>query len=173
MTSRKGGYIIIDLTSTTLVDDLKVALSFGKPVLVYNANNEANFYTLSYDDDNDLYILNGAKDSFSVDDDGDITPIVPVAPSKIYKHDINLIDGNGNLTAFTLYASKSTALTYNEILTNIGSGWITAGCLITDPSSIEIGYVSVATNNIIFMYTIEDSITYTSESTLTDTIVEI
>lgn len=112
MTSRKGGYIIIDLTSTTLVDDLSKALGFGKPVLVYNANNEANFYTLSYDDDNDLYILNGAKDSFSVDDDGDITPIVDSLD--IYEHLITLSVDEEIEFKISLTSTKAT-LTINDV----------------------------------------------------------
>ena len=169
--NKKGGYIIIDLESTTLVDDLGKAYGFNKPILLYASSNFVGFTTLSYDEDNEAYILKTTDGVVSVASDGTITPISN--GGKVYKHDINLVDNSGNLLAFTLYSSKSTELTYNEILTNIGSGWQPSTCLIADPSSIEIGYVSIVTNNIIFMYTINDSITYTSESTLTDTIVEI
>lgn len=172
MTSRKGGYIIIDLTSTTLVDDLSKALGFGKPVLVYNANNEANFYTLSYDDDNNLYILNGAKDSFSVDDDGDITPIVPVASAKVYKHNIN-ISNNDNQIIVALYSTKSTALTFAEIY-SLCENLVVMGA-DSAAETYFIGYLGVNSinNTIECNVSPENIVSFASTSTITDTIVEI
>lgn len=164
MTSRKGGYIIIDLTSTTLVDDLEVALSFGKPVLVYNANNEANYYTLSYDDDNDVYTLIGAKDGFTINSEGTITPVV--SGGKVYLHDI-LLTKSDNSIVLKVYSTKSTALTFNELLTLIGGLGIT-----TNQSGVVSAY-AVVENVIYDDITSAEPITFDSTSTITDTIVEI
>jgi len=71
--NKKGGYIIIDLQSATIVNDLAKALDSNKPVLVYDAYDVANFYTLSYDSDNEVFTLTGAKDIISVDGDGAVT----------------------------------------------------------------------------------------------------
>jgi len=113
MTSRKGGYIIIDLTSTTLVDDLSKALGFGKPVLVYNANNEANFYTLTYADN--VYTLTGAKDGFTINSMGTITPVI--SDGKKYIHKI-LFSSDEYQFSVDVLSSKSTALTLDEIKTS-------------------------------------------------------
>ncbi len=114
MTSRKGGYIIIDLTSTTLVDDLSKALGFGKPVLVYNANNEANFYTLTYA--SGTYTLIGVKDGFTIDSTGTITPVVP-SGNKVYKHTLN-IDSTNYQIVLDVLSSKSTTLTLDDLKTS-------------------------------------------------------
>lgn len=103
MTSRKGGYIIIDLTSTTLVDDLAIALKSNKPVLVYNADDEANYFTLSYDSVSKIYTLTGAKDSYSVASDGTITPIVPTE-TKYYR---TTFTDNGTLPEGYVYKHKA------------------------------------------------------------------
>lgn len=71
MSNKKGGYIIIDLSSETLTDDLSKALIIGKPVLVYDANNKANFYTIEYE--SGVYNLIGANDSITIDSDGDVS----------------------------------------------------------------------------------------------------
>lgn len=177
MTSRKGGYIIIDLTSTTLVDDLFKALSFGKPVLVYNANNEANFYTLSYDDDNDLYILNGAKDSFSVDDDGDITPIS--YDKHLYQHIIKFNSYNPTLSIFK---DNNTILTINDVieyLTSIGYGLSDSyryvlgnahGMGGVNQISIKVSGSSSNKKLEIYIYDTSDGNSFVDVTTITDTI---
>lgn len=87
--NKKGGYIIIDLQSATIVNDLAKALDSNKPVLVYN-DGVANFYTLSFADD--VYTLTGAKDSYSVDADGVVTDTT----KHIYSFEIRCNDSSEN-----------------------------------------------------------------------------
>lgn len=145
---KKGGYIIIDLQSASLVNDLEKALDSNKPVLVYDANNDANFYTLSYD--NDLYILNGAKDSFSVDDDGDITPI----ENKKYQHTLYLADTDNHIFGYiNIISDSSTQLDdykTNAILTannnQIGLTY-DVGATPSHPTEFTIGMIYTRYSN--------------------------
>lgn len=185
---KKGGYIIIDLTSTTLVDDLSKALGFGKPVLVYNANNEANFYTLSYDDDNDLYILNGAKDSFSVDDDGDITPIS--TENKLYHHRMAIAFNHTfgetsrriNVSAMLLSRESEKYTTTNmPTNTSIDMSLVVIGPIATTTLVCYSASLTFGTTNIIFnlifndgtdTYYVNDSVAYTDLVSFGDNVTE-
>lgn len=116
---KKGGYIIIDLQSASIVNDLRKALDSNKPVLVYDANNDANFYTLAYDSDNSVYTLTGAENSIQVASDGTIT----TDSKHLYAHFIDfeeLIDDESRAGYIHLSApiisNKSTSLTLKEVL---------------------------------------------------------
>ena len=167
--NKKGGYIIIDLQSATIVNDLAKALDSNKPVLVYDADDVANFYTLSYDSDNELFILTGAKDSYSVASDGTITPIVP-SSNKIYKHNINIEDSDNNQALFVIYSSKSTSLTFNELLI-LADGEISVGMI---SNNIVYGFINKVTDTLVLTYgTNADENSFDSTSTITDNIIEI
>lgn len=167
MTSRKGGYIIIDLTSTTLVDDLAIALKSNKPVLVYNADDEANYFTLSYDSDSETYTLTGAKNSYTVDDDGDVTPVVPVS-YKIYTHNIEFY--KGDVYCFiTLLTSNNTAFTPATLFTYLATKYDSAlsylcSIIDEDNETYKAGLVLVDTDD---EFRVSDGTTIT-EMTFTD-----
>lgn len=112
---KKGGYIIIDLQSASIVNDLRKALDSNKPVLVYDANNDANFYTLTYA--SGTYTLTGAKDSYSVASDGTIT----ITGTQLHKYVIYLLlvnADNDNIDCyFQLDTNKELPLYNNETLT--------------------------------------------------------
>lgn len=115
---KKGGYIIIDLQSATIVNDLAKALDSNKPVLVYDGD-VANFYTLSYDDVSEVYTLTGAKDIISVDGAGAIT-----TDSKIHLYAVSISGTfNSDVINFNMliysdknYESGSITITDTEII---------------------------------------------------------
>lgn len=180
MTSRKGGYIIIDLTSTTLVDDLAIALESNKPVLVYNADDEANYFTLSYDSVSETYTLTGAKNTYTVDDDGVITPVVPES-NKLYRHYISYQPKTSDIQMFLIevLSKKSTALTFAEVLT---SAYSVCGTGVVDaelyPANINIYDGAITVD---FIYLNSGTATKATDSfdsaddfeVINDTIVEI
>lgn len=89
MTNKKGGYVIIDLASSSIVTDLQKALLTNKPVLVYN-NGDASFYTLTTDGTN--FTLSGANDSIGVASDGTIT----TNSKHLYKYEFKGDDSSNN-----------------------------------------------------------------------------
>ena len=124
MYRQKGGYIIIDLGSTTLVAELTKALGLGKPILIYDADGKANFYELFYDDTlgSEQFILKGVETTYFVaEDDGTITDAPTIVETKLYEHRVK--GGTANCAYyFTLVSKSSTALTYADIQAIIDKG---------------------------------------------------
>lgn len=98
MNNKKGGYIIVDLLSANLLVELTKAYASGKPILVYDADGKANFYTLSYDDVSETFILTGAKNSFAIASDGTVTSYDGVLMENIKDLSGNLRFIEGDIT---------------------------------------------------------------------------
>lgn len=71
MKKRNGGYLMVDLTSTNLVERLNIAYTSGKPVLVYDENGKADFYTLTLEDE--TFVLSNANYVYKIDSEGTIS----------------------------------------------------------------------------------------------------
>jgi hypothetical protein len=162
--NEKGGYIIIDLQSALIVNDLRKALDSNKPVLVYDANNDANFYTLSYDGDSEVYTLTGANGGYTIDEDGVVTPVAPSGAS-FYTHNVT-IQKDSDSVVVNVVSSKSTALTFSELTTLLGVANI--GVLGTGSKPVGLGI------NAMGILAFDDTpIMFDNTSTITDVIAEI
>ena len=99
MIRKNGGYLIIDLTSTDLVEELEKAYTDDKPTLVYDTNGKANWFTLTKVDTD--YYLTGANAKYKITSAGVITS-ESVIPS-LYEHRLKLTTTGTN--AITLFCS--------------------------------------------------------------------
>lgn len=113
MKNLNGGYSMIDLTSSTLVNDLANAYALGKPVLAYDSNGKGNFYVLK--SNSGAYTLVGADTTYNITSQGVVTSEATL--TDFYKHTIG-IDNTQVKVYFTItnntpeYTNKHELVTY-------------------------------------------------------------
>ena len=111
------GFDTIDLTSSSLVQDLEsIYATNEKPVLVYDENDKANWFTLTKVDTD--YYLTGANVKYKITSAGVITS--ETVGASLYEHNLKLVTtGGGNNAAITLYCTilndKSDAITRTNL----------------------------------------------------------
>lgn len=128
MKNLNGGYSMIDLTSSTLVEDLAIAYALGKPVLAYDSNGKGNFYTLKANEG--AYTLVGADSTYNVTSQG----VVTSKENGLYRHYVSISclkgDTQVELGVIVLSTSNTPITDYKVAVTNIialNSGLILGG----------------------------------------------
>lgn len=166
MSNKKGGYIIIDLSSDTLKDDLSKALNIGKPILVYDANNKANFYTISYE--SGVYNLIGANDSITIDSDSNVS----INDKHLYAYVIDFtdftVDGATLVNNYVTIISNKKVNKFGDLFdkNNVLSNLLSTAGTISDGNAEEtISYIQyVKSTNRYYIISGKDNsyeITYT------------
>lgn len=169
MSNKKGGYIIIDLSSDTLKDDLSKALNIGKPVLVYD-DNKANFYTITYE--SGVYNLIGANDSITIDSDSNVS----INDKHLYAYIIDFgdftIDGGTLVNNYVTLISNKKVTKFGDLFDKNQSSRVltTAGTISDGDVEETISYVEYSKNANI--YTILSGKDNSYEITYTDGIDE-
>lgn len=125
MKRQNGGYLIIDLSSTTLVGDLAKAYANDKPVLVYGEDGKATWCVIK--ENEGAYTLINPDVTYSITSEGVITSVPTVSTAKkLYIHFIRIYCTSGigvtlrrPCVTFSIISEDSSAYTFANLLTVI------------------------------------------------------